>query len=99
MNRTIILLTTLISFLVMACKKEGFIESPDARVRLSEDTLFFDTVFTTTGSVTQYFTIHNDNNQKLRLTSVQLKGGSASPFKMNVDGTTGPSVNDLEIES
>ena len=93
------MLTTLISFLVMACKKEGFIESPDAHVRLSEDTLFFDTVFTTTGSVTQYFIIHNENNQKLRLTSVQLKGGSSSPFKINVDGTTGPTVNDLEIEA
>jgi hypothetical protein len=98
MNRTILLLTTLISFLVMACKKEGFIESADARIRLSEDTLFFDTAFTTTGSVTQYFTIHNENNQKLRLTSVQLKGGSTSPFKINVDGTPGPLVSDLEID-
>src|SRR5947208_7136347 len=98
MNRTIILLTIMISFLALACRKQGFIESPDARIRFSEDTLFFDTVFTKTGSVTQYFTIHNENNQKIRLTSVQLKGGSNSPFKINVDGAPGPEVNNLEID-
>src|SRR5206468_3571895 len=48
--------------------------------------------------VTQYFTIHNENNQKIRLTSVQLKGGSNSPFKINVDGAPGPEVNNLEID-
>src|SRR6185312_14165175 len=59
----------------------------------------FDTVFTTVGSVTQSFKIFNNNNEKLRLSQVKLLGGSTSPFKMNVDGTSGTEVNNVEINA
>ncbi|TAL51856.1 MAG: hypothetical protein EPN92_00060 [Chitinophagaceae bacterium] len=85
--------------LFSACRKDSFITSPDALVTITADTLKYDTVFTTTGSITQSFKIVNENNQKLRLTSVKLMGGSSSAFKINVDGTAGPQVNDLEIEA
>jgi hypothetical protein len=99
MKKKIIMLTFLMACIFMACKKDGFIESPDASIRLSADTIFFDTVFTTAGSVTQSFTIQNDNDQKLRLTSVSLAGGNSSPFKINVDGTPGPTVSNLEMDA
>jgi hypothetical protein len=80
-----------------ACKKESFITSPDARLTISADTVRFDTVFTSTGSVTQAFKIINENNQQLRLNSVTLKGGAGSAFKINADGTPGPLINNIEI--
>lgn len=86
-------------FFLSACKKESFITSPDAQVRLSEEELKFDTVFTTTGSVTQFFKIFNENDQKLRLSSVKLMGGANSYFKINADGFTGPEINNIEIEA
>jgi len=95
----IILLAIIVSSFLIACKKESFTNNPDARIRLSADTIFFDTVFTTTGSVTQLVKIFNENDQKLRLSSVQLAGGNNSPFKINVDGTPGPVVNNLEIDA
>jgi len=98
MNTRFILLTAISAYLILGCKKEGFIDSPDARLSVSADTLFFDTVFTTVGSVTQFFKIYNDNSQKLRLSSVTLAGGNNSAFKMNVDGVAGSKVNNLEIE-
>ena len=90
-----------ISFLLIffSCKKESFITSPDARVTITEDTLKYDTVFVTSGSVYQFFKIINENNQKLRLSSVKLMGGTNSPYKINADGITGPEVNNLEIEA
>jgi len=90
-----------ISFLLVffSCKKESFITSPDARVIVTEDTLKYDTVFVTSGSVYQFFKIINENNQKLRLSSVKLMGGASSPYKINVDGIIGPEVNNLEIEA
>jgi len=81
------------------CTKTGFITTPDAFLRTSEDTLHFDTVFTTTGSTTQYLKIFNPNDQKLRLSNVQLMGGSSSPFRLNVDGTAGINFNDIEIDA
>lgn len=85
--------------LCFACKKETIITGKDASIVLSADTLRFDTVFTSVGSITQYFTIKNSNHQKLHLSGVRLKGGTASSFKINVDGTQGPEVNDVELEA
>ena len=83
--------------LLTACKKETFITSTDALLSTSVDTLHFDTVFTTTGSITQSFKIFNPNNQKLLLTNVQLMGGTNSSFKINVDGSPGTSFSNISI--
>ncbi len=88
-------------FLCMAifssCTKERFITGAGARVNISADSLKYDTLFTATGSVTKSFKIFNDNDQKLRLTRVRLMGGAASAYKINVNGTTGPLINNLDI--
>jgi hypothetical protein len=86
-------------FIFFSCRKDSFITSPDARVTITADTLKYDTVFVTAGSVYQSFRIINENNQKLRLTSVKLMGGSNSAYKINVDGTPGTLFNNIEIEA
>lgn len=86
------------SVLIFSCRKDSFISSPDARLTITVDTLKYDTVFTTAGSVTQSFKIINDNNRKLLLSSVKLMGASASAFTINVDGSAGPEVTGIEIE-
>jgi len=82
----------------ISCRKTSFIQSADALVNTSADTLHFDTVFTTTGSITKSFKIFNLNNQKLRLSNVKLMGAATSAFKLNVDGTAGVNFNNIEIE-
>jgi hypothetical protein len=89
--------TLITAVLFLSCKKEGFITSTDALLRTSVDTLHFDTVFTTTGSITQLFKIFNGNDKKLNLSSVKLMGGNSSAFKMNVDGLPGTSFSNIEI--
>jgi len=97
MNRLFILLFVLFfSFAFYSCKKESFITSPDALLRISEDTLHFDTVFTSTGSTTQYLQIFNLNDQGLKI-NVELMGGLSSPFKINLDGVSGTIFNNVEI--
>jgi hypothetical protein len=98
MNRMKNLLTVAVCLLfVFSCRKESFTTSSDALLRPSVDTLHFDTIFTTTGSVSQYIKIINDNNKGIRISSVRLAGGAASPFKINVDGTPGPQVGNVEV--
>ena len=87
----------LCAVIFFSCKKDYFITSPDATLYTNTDTLSFDTVFTTVGSITESFKIFNNNNQKLKVSSVKLSGGSSSPFKMNVDGIASSEVNDVEI--
>lgn len=89
-------LPALIILFTISCKKESFTNSPDALMRISSDTLRFDTVFTSTGSITQYLQVFNLNDQGLKL-NIELMGGSLSPFKINVDGISGTQFNNVEI--
>ena len=83
--------------LFFSCKKENLITGSDALVSLSADTVRFDTVFTSAGSVTDLILIYNDNDGKLLLDKVTLAGGEASPFRINADGSPGPEIRNIEI--
>lgn len=82
---------------LFSCKKESFITSSDARLILSQDSLKFDTVFTTTGSVTKSFKILNDNDQKIKLSQIKLMGGASSPYKININGIPTVQADNVEI--
>ena len=86
-----------LALVLFSCKKESFITSGQAQLSVSADTLFYDTVFTSAGSVTGGFKILNTNDQKLLLSKVKLMGGLASAFKMNVDGISAPEADNIEI--
>ena len=92
-----VFVTALLLVSMLACKKDRFITNSNAGLTLSADTVFFDTVFTTTGSITQIVKITNPNDQKLRLSEVSLAGGSNSSFSININGYTGPSRTDIDI--
>jgi hypothetical protein len=99
MKQVLTSFTVFLLIIFCACKKESFITDKDANILLSLDTLRFDTVFTSVGSVTQFVKIKNDNNQKLLLSNISLKGGTASSFKINADGNIGPNINNIEMEA
>lgn len=96
--KTLGILSISLCLILFSCRKDSFITSPDARVTITADTLKYDTVFVTTGSTYQTFKIINENNQKLRLSSLKLMGGITSVYKMNVDGIPGTQFSNLEIE-
>lgn len=82
-----------------SCRKDSFISSPDAKVTITADTLKYDTLFVTAGSIYQTFKIINENDQKLLVSTIKLMGGTSSAYKMNVDGVAGPQFSNLEINS
>lgn len=83
---------------VFSCKKKEKIDSsPSARLSFSTDTVFFDTVFTTIGSVTKRLFVYNNNSGKLEISSIRLAGGSNSVFSLNIDGTPASSISNVDI--
>ncbi|HEY8970861.1 MAG TPA: choice-of-anchor Q domain-containing protein [Puia sp.] len=88
-----------IALALFSCRKDSFITSKDAILRLSADTLFFDTVFVSTGSITEAVKVINGNDQKLRLSDVKLMGGSQSFFSININGAPGPQRQNVELEA
>ncbi len=88
-----------IIFFMSSCDKENFITSSDASLFVSTDSIKFDTVFTSIGSITKSFKIINQNNQKLLLSEIKLMGGSQSAFRININGTSTSQLNNVEIEA
>ena len=81
----------------ISCRKDSFITSSDARISLSDDTLHFDTVFTSTGSITKVVKLFNNNDQKLHMSKIRLMGGTSSAYKMTAVGIAAAEVDDLDI--
>lgn len=77
------------------CRKDVLDEDADAQLNFSTDTIVFDTVFTTVGSATRNFKIYNTSSKAVRISSIRMAGGSASNFRMNVDGTPSVSTGDI----
>jgi len=84
---------------LFACKKDSLKINTSDTVSFDIDTLFFDTVFTTIGSSTRKFKIHNRHNNKIKISSIKLAGGRNSIFRLNVNGIPGIEFKDIEIRA
>ncbi len=92
-----IIVVVILGVLFFSCKKRDEVTySPYAVLAFSTDTVSFDTVFTTLGSLTLNFRFYNHNDKSV-ITDIQLGGGQNSMFRINVDGYMSPSVRQYEI--
>ncbi len=91
------ILSSAIFILFSSCKKDKLLTDPSAKVSFSQDAVLFDTVFTTIGSATKQIRVINNNDQKIKISSISLQNSIASQFFLNVDGTPGKSFSDIEI--
>lgn len=90
---------SLLSAWIFSCTKQDFLTDKNATLVFTADTLRFDTVFSSVGSVTRYFTLINSNRQKLRIEKIKLMGGAESAYRMNVDGTASPELSNIELDA
>lgn len=88
-----------LGLLFASCRKDAILTDSGVKVQFSTDTVFFDTVFTTVGSITERIKIYNPYNKPIELAQVWLKNGQSSNFKLNVDGLQGKLVEKVRIEA
>lgn len=91
----VLLLIVMVQFF-SSCKKDTFLTN-GGTLSFSTDTLKFDTVFTTLGSVTRSFKIYNTNNKRVKINQIRLEKGTQSYFRMNIDGVPTKDISDIEI--
>lgn len=94
---TFFILSILIIAFWTSCRKDPIITDASARLDFSEDSVLFDTVFTTLGSTTKQFKIYNTNSKKIIISSIRLGHGSNSMFRLNVNGVPGKTFTDIEL--
>ena len=71
-----------------ACEPQDEIISTDGSItlRFSADTVFFDTVFTTLGSVTKRLSVRNPSSNAVEISKVSLGQGGLSPYSIIING-------------
>ena len=99
MVRRLFFLTLTIVALLCACTdNDSFSTSTGNRLTFSEDTISFDTLFSTVPSATQTFWIRNQSGDGIRILTARLERGTQSGYRVNVDGTyLNPVGNDFEV--
>lgn len=72
------------------------IENNEVTLQFSTEEITFDTVFTTVGTITRNFTVHNPSKEDI-LADIYLAGAPNSYFSINVDGLSGTDFRDVLI--
>lgn len=100
MKKLTLLYIGLLSILLGACVEDfEYSSDPSLQLEFSCDTVSFDTLFSEVMSPTAKFLVHNRSSKSLRINSVRLYGGDASPFSVLVDGQYGALMHNLEIRA
>lgn len=79
------------------CRKDLGFRRSSGELLFSKDTVYLDTVFNSLSSSTYSFKVYNRTNQDISVPQVYLKQGNNSGFRLNVNGESGKSFNDVEI--
>ena len=94
MNKLIVFILCIALF---SCKKEiDFSSDQGGPLNFSNDTITFDTIFASIGSITKTLTVYNYNDYDVT-TNIQLNGNSSANFRMNIDGIAGNNQEDINI--
>ncbi|MCM1029620.1 MAG: hypothetical protein NC342_08230 [Pseudoflavonifractor sp.] len=80
-----------------ACIEDGLASSPSALPSFSTDTLKLGTVWTSAPTPTYRFTVYNRHDKILNLSRVTFRDDPDGHFRLNVDGSAGRVVSDVEI--
>ena len=100
MSTKTIVIFSLISLLIFSCKKDFFIEGGDGKLSFSNDSIIFDTVFTSVGSITKTFKIYNPNNSAVKIKNINLlNSNNNSVYRINIDGKPFDQFQELTIAS
>jgi len=96
----ILLMVALSVLLHNSCRKDNIFNNDHSfKLSFTQDTLLFDTVFTTVGSITKVFRVHNTSSKAVMISTVELGGKLASNYRFNIDGRSGVLINNIEIDA
>ena len=93
--RTFVLTIIILS----ACRKPDTYFEGTTSLRFSVDTLVFDTVFTTVGSITKRIKVYNDLDQDVQIDEIRLAKAGNTPYRLNIDGAQSDLANDVLLRS
>ncbi|WP_162054124.1 hypothetical protein [Pontibacter pamirensis] len=99
MKYTLFLLPLLLLLCLFSCepRDEVITTDPAAVLEFSADTVLFDTVFVSRGSITKRLKVYNRNEKAVRISEITLAGAAASPYQLTINGVQSPLANDVNL--
>jgi hypothetical protein len=95
-----IALVLLLAATLSSCRQDRFTPNANVDLRFETDTLLFDTVFVTAGSITKRFKVYNPTNQNIAIDEVYLAGRrftGNSPYRININGIPTNNLAGVEL--
>ena len=90
-------LSLLIIVFASSCRKDFSTSLSKGNLKFSTDTVFVGKVFDNISSSTHRFTVKNPSNKDIRIPQISLEKGNTSFYRLNVDGVSGKSFENIEI--
>ncbi|TVZ57034.1 hypothetical protein OD91_2339 [Lutibacter sp. Hel_I_33_5] len=97
MRYIITFLICVLLFSVSSCRKDFNTVASFGDLTFSKDTVFLDTVFSNIGSATYNLKVYNKSNKAISIPSIQLENGNSSNYRLNVDGISGKSFQNIDL--
>ena len=99
MKYIVAILPLFFMFSLFSCepRDEVITNDPTAVLAFSGDTVLFDTVFVSQGSVTRRLKVFNPNQKAVRISGITLAGAASSPYQLTINGVQSPLVNNIEL--
>lgn len=84
---------------VYSCKPSDEIitTNSSAKLRFSTDTIQFDTLLTTIGSISKKVKIYNDSKNAVIISKIGLENGGNSSFELIINGKISQQVNNVQL--
>ncbi|GAB3541938.1 hypothetical protein GCM10027443_41970 [Pontibacter brevis] len=99
MKYNLVILPLLLLLGLFSCepRDEVITTDPSAVLEFSADTVLFDTVFVSRGSITKRLRVYNRNEKAVRISEITLAGAASSPYQLTINGVQSPLVNNVEL--
>lgn len=97
MRRLLLLLLIGFAVSLTSCRNDLDFETSNGGLRFSKDTVYLDTVFTNIGSSTYTLKVYNRSDKNISIPTVRLSKGSASKYRLMVDGMAGQEFENVEM--
>lgn len=93
----LVFILALLPILWSSCRKDFEYSPSTGNLEFSKDTVYLDTIFSNISSSTYNLKVYNRSNKDLNIQRIELRGGSNSSYRLNVDGVAGSIFTDIPI--
>ena len=87
----------LIIISLSSCRKDFTTSASNGNLSFSQDTIFFNRVFDNISSSTHHFTVKNTSDKDITVPFIGLERGNNSFYRLNIDGASGKTFEDVTI--